>query len=161
MPKLKRLSLKMRGFCKDFVENKGNATEAALANYNCKSRKAATVYGSIYLDKPMVKNEIERLMEEKKITDGVMFDKLKEGMDANVVSSYQGEAAESDIPDHDKRFKWWDAAAKIKNLYPAQETINKNLNLDIQLETMPKEQFAELLKGLLLSVKKEKKEQDG
>jgi len=148
----------MKGFCKTFVENKGNATEAALANYNVKNRQMATVLGSIYLDKPMIKNEIERLMEEKQITDSVMIDKLKEGMEANVVASYQGEATESKIPDHDKRFKWWDAAAKIKNLYPAQETINKNLNLDVQLETMPKEQFVDLLKGLLLSAKKEKQD---
>ena len=158
MPKLKRLSTKMKGFCKTFVENKGNATEAALANYNVKNRQMATVLGSIYLDKPMIKNEIERLMEEKQITDSVMIDKLKEGMEANVVASYQGEATESNIPDYDKRFKWWDAAAKIKNLYPAQETINKNLNLDVQLETMPKEQFVDLLKGLLLSAKKEKQD---
>ena len=155
MPRLKRLSLKQRGFCKTFVENKGNATEAALANYDCSNRKMATVLGSLNLDKPMIKNEIERLMEDKEITDSVMMDKLKEGLNANVVASFQGEATESDIPDHDKRFKWWDAAAKIKNLYPATETINKNLNLDVQLESMPKEELAELLKGLLISAKKE------
>ena len=155
MPRLKRLSLKQRGFCKTFVENKGNATEAALANYDCSNRKMATVLGSLNLDKPMIKNEIERLMEDKQITDSVMMDKLKEGLNANVVASFQGEATESNIPDHDKRFKWWDAAAKIKNLYPATETINKNLNLDVQLESMPKEELAELLKGLLISAKKE------
>jgi len=155
LPRLKRLSLKQRGFCKTFVENKGNATEAALANYDCSNRKMATVLGSLNLDKPMIKNEIERLMEDKQITDSVMMDKLKEGLNANVVASFQGEATESNIPDHDKRFKWWDAAAKIKNLYPATETINKNLNLDVQLESMPKEELAELLKGLLISAKKE------
>jgi phage terminase small subunit len=155
MPRLKRLSLKQRGFCKTFVENKGNATEAALAHYNVKNRHMATVVGSLNLDKPMIKNEIERLMEDKLITDGVMMDKLKEGMDANVVSSFQGEANESDIPDHDKRFKWWDAAAKIKGLYPPAETLNKNLNLDVQLESMPKEEFAKLLKAMLLETKKQ------
>ncbi len=130
---------------------------AALANYNCKNNQVATVLGSINLDKPMIKNEIERLMEEKNITDGVMFDKLKEGMEANVVASFQGEANETDIPDHDKRFKWWDAAAKIKNLYPAQETISRNFNLDVQLEAMPREEFMGLLKSLLLSAKSEDK----
>jgi len=157
MPKLKRLSLKMRGFCKTFVENKGNATQAALANYNCKNKQMATVLGSTNLDKPMVKNEIERLLEEKEITDDLMMGKLKEGMNANVVSQFQGEATESDIPDHDKRFKWWESAAKMKNYFPAQETINKNFNLDVQLENMPKEEFMGLLKGLLFSLKKEDK----
>ena len=157
MPRLKRLSFKQKGFCKTFVENKGNATDAAEKNYNVKNRKMATVLGSLNLDKPMIQNEIERLMEEKEITDGLLFDKLKEGMEAKVVSSYQGESTESEIPDYDKRFKWWDAAAKIKNLYPAQETINKNFNLDVQLENMPKEQFVDLLKGLLLLAKKGEK----
>lgn len=155
MPYLRKLSLKQRGFCKSFVENKGNATEAALANYNCKNRNMANVLGSVNLDKPMIKNEIERLMESKEITDSVMMDKLKEGLNANVVATFQGDATETEIPDHDKRFKWWDAAAKIKNLYPATETINKNLNLDLQLESMPKEELAAMLKGLLVSTKKE------
>ena len=158
MPRLKRLSVKGKGFCKTFVENKGNATEAALENYNCKNRHMATVLGSLNLDKPMIQNEIERLMEEKNITDNVMMDKLKEGLDAKVVSQYQGEANETDIPDQDKRFKWWDAAAKIKGLYPAQETINKNLNLDLQIEAMSKVELADLLRGLLSSIKKEEKQ---
>ncbi len=158
MPRLKRLSQKQKGFCKTFIENRGNATEAALANYNCSNRKMATVLGSLNLDKPMIQNEIERLMEEKNITDDLMMGKLKEGMDANVVSQFRGEANETEIADYDKRFKWWEAAAKIKNYFPAQETINKNFNVDLQLETMPKEKFADLLKGLLASTKNQLKE---
>tara|TARA_R100000750_G_scaffold45244_2_gene30375 strand:+ start:631 stop:1140 length:510 start_codon:yes stop_codon:yes gene_type:complete len=154
MPKLKRLSLKQKGFAKDFVENKGNASKAAKSNYNVSSDNMAAVIGSKNLDNPMVQSEIEKLMEEKNIDGNLMMDKLKEGMDANVVANFQGESFQSGIPDHDKRFKWWDAAAKMMKLYPATETLNKNINIDVQLENLPKKEFTDLLKGLLLLQKK-------
>lgn len=160
MPRVKRITYKEKKFAERFVANQGNAKQAAMESYNCSNKNMAGVIGCLSLKKPRVVNEIERLMEEKQITDEVMFQKLKEGMDATVVTQHQGEASETEIPDQDKRFKWWDAAAKIKKLYPAQETINKNLNLDVQLETMPKEEFANLLKGLLTSVKQEVKQEE-
>lgn len=159
MPRLKRLSQKQKGFCKSYVETNGNNIESALQNYNCGSRNMASVIAVKNLDRKPIQEEIERLMEAKEVTNDLMIDKLKEGMEANVVATFQGDATESDIPDHDKRFKWWDAAAKIKGLYPAQETINKNLNLDVQLETMSKEELSKLLKGLLTSLKKEQVEE--
>ena len=160
MPKLTRLSIKQRNFAKTFVETQGNATESAMQNYNCKNRRSASLVGCINLKNPMVAQEIERLLEGKNITDDFMFQRLKEGMEAKVVSSYQGEAVQSDLPDHNAAYKWWEAGAKMKNYFPAQETINKNLNIDFQLETMPREELTDLLKGLLLSVKKEEKKDD-
>lgn len=154
----KRLSLKQKEFAKKYVENKGNSTQAVLDSYNVSNKNMASVIGSRNLTIQPIQNEIERIMEEKNLTGDLMMDKLKEGMDANVVATFQGEAVESEIPDHDKRFKWWDAAAKIKGLYPATETINKNLNLDVQLENMSKKDFADLLKGLLVSEKKKNKQ---
>jgi phage terminase small subunit len=155
MNKTKRLSLKQKNFAKEFVET-GNATEAAMRAYPCKTRQSAGVVGFDALRKPAVAQEVERLLDKKEITDDFMLQRLKEGMDAKVVSSYQGEATQSEIPDHNAAFKWWEAGAKMKGFFPPEETINKNLNIDVQLENMPKEQFRDLLKGLLLSLKEVK-----
>lgn len=163
MPKLLRLSIKQRNFAKTFIETQGNATESAMQNYNCKNRRMAGVVGCWNLKNPMVAREIERLLEAKNITDDFMFQRLKEGMEAKVVSNYQGESFQSDIPDHNAAYKWWEAGAKIKRYFPATEIDNRNLNIDLQLETMPKEELTDLLKGLLLSAKKEtenKKEEE-
>lgn len=149
----KRITFKEKGFAKSYVENRGNGTKAALENYNCGSRNMAAVLGVVNLKKQRVLNEIERIMEEKEITDETMIGKLKEGMDANVVSQYQGQATLTEVPDHNTRFKFWEAGAKIKNLFPPTETLNKNFNLDLQLELMPKAEIIDLLKGLLFSLK--------
>ncbi len=157
MPVLTKISPKQKLFAKYFVETR-NATESAMQSYNCKNRNSGAIVGWSNLRNPMVTREIEKLLEEKNITDDFMFQRLREGINAKVVSSYQGEATQSDLPDHNAAYKWWEAGAKMKNYFPAQETINKNLNIDLQLETMPKEEFVALLKGLLLSFKTEKKD---
>ncbi len=156
---VKRITFKEKKFAENYVKNQGNGVRSAMESYNCGSKNMAGVIASRNLEKKRVLNEIERLMDEKKITDETMIEKLKEGMEATVVAQYQGGASDTKIPDHNIRFKWWEAGAKIKNLFPPTETLNKNLNLDLQLETMPKEELKDLLKGLLLSLKKEKTEE--
>lgn len=156
MPKLKKLSFKQKLFVQKFIETK-NATEAAWQTYNCKNRNMARLLGHQNLNNPQVLRELEAEMEKKNITDDFLLERLKEGMDAKVVSQYQGEVKETDIPDHSAAYKWWEAAAKMKKFFPAEETINKNLNIDLQLETMPRQEFVDLLKTLLSSIKAEDK----
>ncbi len=158
MPKLRNLSIKQKLFAKNFVETK-NLADAALAGYNCKNRNSARITGFYTLKNPMVQKEVERLLEEKNISDDFMFQRLQEGIGAKVVASYQGTATETKIPDHNAAYKWWEAAAKIKDYFPAEKVDQRNLNIDLQLETMPKEEFTDLLRGLLLSLKSGKEKE--
>lgn len=155
----KRLSLKQRNFCQGYVETQGNATQSALRSYNCKDKNSAGVIGSVLLNKPLIQQEIETLLEKVNMTDDFMFQRLREGTEAKVVASYQGEATETAIPDHNAAYKWWEAAAKIKRYFPAEQIESKNFNIDLQLEAMSKQELTDLLKGLLFSLKKERAEE--
>lgn len=53
----RKLSLRQKGFVKDFIETK-NATVAAEKNYNVKNRRTAEVIGSENLSKPEIQNAI-------------------------------------------------------------------------------------------------------
>jgi hypothetical protein len=149
----KKLSLKQKKWAQEFVVNNGNATQAAVAAYpDSKSRGMAAVLGFKNAHNPEVIQEVEKLMEEQNITDAYMMRRLKEGLDANVVASHKGEVVLTKIPDLMARFKYWEAGAKIKNYFPAQQTESRNLNIDVQLENMPKAEFVQMLKEYLKEV---------
>jgi len=154
MENKRKLTFKQKGFVMDFVKTKGNATEAAVRNYNVKSRDVAKVTGCLNLKKPLVIREIERVMEEKNITDELMMDKLKEGLEAKVVSAYKGGSKQTDIPDMNIRHKYLDTSLKVKNLYPAQQIETKNINIDVQLEGKSSQEIKSLLKELLKEYEK-------
>jgi phage terminase small subunit len=146
----KKLSLKEKGFCKDFIETK-NGTEAAFKNYNVKSRANAGGISAHNLAKPRILNEIDRLMEEQQITEPFLMKTLKEGLKATVVSNFKGDVEETEIPDHDTRHKFFQDAAKMKGWMKEQVDI-RSMNIDIELEDMSKEELSNLLKGLLKNI---------
>lgn len=143
----KKLSLKEKGFAKDFIKTK-NATEAAVLNYNVKNRKSAALVGCKNLKKPRILREIDRLMEDQKITDPFLMTTLKEGLKANFIASYKGEAELTGIADHNIRHKFLQDALKMKGFLREQVDV-RSLNIDVELENMPKEEITKLLKGLL------------
>ena len=147
------LTLKEKAIAKEYVhgEKPGNGTEAALKTYNVKNRKSAKSVGNIILNKPHVRREVERLLEEHDLTDDFAMQTLKEGLKATHVANYKGEAIQTDIPDHAVRHKYFQDLAKFKELYPADKLETKNINIDIQLEGMTKEEIKELLKETLKS----------
>jgi hypothetical protein len=119
----------------------------------------ASVIASKNLDNPMVVREIDKLMEEGEITDKLLMGKLKEGLDAYATASFEGEVIESGVPDHFIRHKFLQDALKMKGFLKDNVDV-RSFNIDLELESMPKEDLAKLLKGLLVSVKQNKVEQE-
>lgn len=151
----KKLSLQRKNFSKDYVETNGSATEAALRNYKVKNRHSAAQIGYNNLKNPLVIREIESIMESKDITGDFLVEKLKEGLDSTYLSSYKGEVSQTDFPDQYARFKFLDMALKLKNAYPPLQVDQRNLNIDIEIEKMTKEDLSKLLQGLLKEIKDE------
>lgn len=153
----KKLSFKQKGFAQSFVTGNepGNATQAALENYNVKDRRMASVIGCRNLQKPEVQSEIEKIMEDHKVTDKALMEELKEGLNAKVVTKYEGQAEETKIPDHNIRHKYWQDAAKIKGWLKERFDV-RSFNIDAQLESLTDEDFADLLKSFLISLKNAK-----
>ena len=55
MPKINRISEKMKSFCREYLSNGGNATQAYLTAYNTKNAQTAAIEGSKLLKNDMVK----------------------------------------------------------------------------------------------------------
>ena len=153
---MKKLTVKEKAIAREYVLGKkpGNATEAAFNTYNVKDRTVAKTVGSIIINKPHVQREIELLLETHNLTDDFAMTKLKEGLDANYVANYKGEAYETDIPDQTVRHKYLQDLLKIKEMYPAERSENLNVNVDLQLESMSKDQIKKLLKEELKNYEK-------
>ena len=142
------LTPKKKKFAKEFVKS-DNQTEAAFNSYNVSSRGMAALIGHRLAKDPLVIKEVDRIMEEQDITDEMAMQRLKEGMNAKLVHSYKDEIKQTNLPDTSNRHKYLDTFLKLKNMYPAQQIENKNLNIDVELEGMSSEDFTKLLKDIL------------
>jgi len=61
-------TFKQKAFAEEYVRNKGNGTKAALKAYNPKSESVANAIASENLHKPMVRQEINRVLREQGVT---------------------------------------------------------------------------------------------
>ena len=59
----KKLTYKQAAFCREYVSNKGNATQAYLAAYDTTNTDTANTEGWQLLQLPQVKAEIDRLVK--------------------------------------------------------------------------------------------------
>jgi len=151
MNKINRCTTKQKNFVRELILGKdpGNATQAAYDTYNVKTRVNAGKLANANLKKPSIKREIELVMEQYKITDDFLIKKMKNGMNAKVITNYKGEAEETDIPDYAIQHRYWQDAAKMKDMFPVEKYESRNYNVDLMLETMSKKEIAQLLKDQL------------
>ena len=144
MPRLKRPSLKQRKFAIDYVKT-GNATDAALANYNTTNRKTAQRIGSQNLDKP----EVQTLLEEALKKSNITFDRVLEGF--NDMAEREPDKISSDTV-----LKANIERAKLLKMYPERvqkyesRSISLNLNSKdykdlIELNRVKQSEIAEII----------------
>ena len=156
MPRKKGvLTLKQKIFAQKYIEKK-SPMEAALESFNCKDKRSAAVVGLVTLRYPQVQREIERIMEAKDLTDEILMEKLKEGLEAKHVSDYKGEATQTGIPDLKTRHKYLETAVDIKGLKAPTQIESKSLNIDLELESLPLENILKLIREQLKLLKASK-----
>lgn len=117
MPKGDELTLKQRKWIKIYLEC-GNATEAAMKVYSCKSREYAAQIGYENLRKL----DYTEFLEEAGITDDLLQKKVIEGLEANrtISAKIVGKTADNqtddfiDVPDFMARHKYLETALKLK-----------------------------------------------
>ena len=111
------MTLKQRKWLKLYLEL-GNATEAAMQVYDCKERETAAVIGHENLRKL----NYEEFLEEAGITDKLLQDKIKEGLESNrvisaIANGKQANGATTDfidVPDMAVRHKYLETSLKLK-----------------------------------------------
>lgn len=64
MTKLKRPSYKQKAFAKAYIKNGGNATDAAIETLDVTTHDSAKHSGMAMLDRPMVQEEIHKLLDK-------------------------------------------------------------------------------------------------
>jgi hypothetical protein len=124
----KRLTLKQRQWLKEYIENGGNATQAANKVYDCKNLESAAQIGWENLRKL----DIAHLMEESGLTDVLLNLKLAEGLNSSKqigarkivqgartgheikVDSTTEEDDFIEVPDMAVRHKYLETALKLK-----------------------------------------------
>lgn len=99
------LTLKQRKWIKEYIET-GNATEAAMRVYDCKTRESAHTIGSENLSKLAISD----LMEEMQLTDVALVNMGIEGATKPVKQSITGEV----FPDYNTRRGYWETLLKLK-----------------------------------------------
>lgn len=114
------LTIKQRKWMKLYLDC-GNATEAAMKVYDCKNRDVARSIGS----ENLAKLDYADFLEEAGITDILLKNKIKEGLDSTKTISAkiivaEGKEADSqtddfiDVPDFTARHKYLETVLKLK-----------------------------------------------
>jgi len=117
MPKGEKKTLKQRKWLGLYLET-GNATEAAMQVYNCKSRNSAKTIGW----ENITKLDFADFLEESGITDKLLQQKIMEGLDStrtvSAINTARNAKADStdfvDVPDFLARHKYLETALKLK-----------------------------------------------
>ena len=78
----------------------------------------------------------------------MLFSRLRAGLNAVKIAEYKGELVETNIPDHNIRHKFLDTILKLKDMYPSAKIESRNINIDMELEKMSKEELGALMKKL-------------
>lgn len=132
---MRRPSLKQKMFARKYVEKMGNATAAALEVYEVGNKHNATNIGNANLNKPVVQEEIKKIMLKKGIDLDWASDNLKDSIDKNLSEGKPSQAVGADLLKF--VFKLHDVIPGAKNLnlsYTKKEIV---ANKDV--ETLTKE----------------------
>jgi len=105
---MRKPTLKQRRFIKAYVQNGGNATQAALEAYDT-TYDTARVIGCENLTKPYIRQEIDRLMEVVELSTKDSLRAIKDALNATDKNNY---------PDHRMRLKAVGMFFKLKGAYP-------------------------------------------
>lgn len=137
-PKKKRLTKKQKGFVKDYIKT-GNATEAAIKNYDTDNRKVAQNIGSDNLSKPII---VKTLVEM--LPDDLLSEKHLELLNKrDVVKVFNPASGEFDMtlidqPETQAVSKALDMAYKLKGSYAPDkhENLTNILQINIDAKTL-------------------------
>ena len=111
--KAKKLTPKQRRFLKAYVENGGNASQAARDTLDC-SEENASVSGSLMLGR--LRAPITELMDAAGLTDAKLISLMANGLEADKsIVVGQGKAARLEVaPDHPTRKFMVELSMKVK-----------------------------------------------
>ncbi len=133
---MRKPTLKQRHFIKAYVQNGGNATQAALEAYDT-TYDTARVIGCENLTKPNIKRVIDRLMEVVELSTKDSLRAIKDALGATDKSNY---------PDHRMRLEAVVLALKLKGVYPRDRQTHQHQPQQHVHQTKPVDVIMKALK---------------
>jgi len=129
------MTIKQAKFFKLYIKL-GNATQAAMAVYDCKDENSAHSVGSENLRKLAIDASIQAWCERLGATDRQLVSNLIDGTKANKVVSARVTDKDAgvdtddfiDVPDWTNRLKANEILLKIKNRFPKENNIAVQIN---------------------------------
>ena len=113
----RRLTVSQRIFVEKYIET-GSLTEAALIAYkDVKDRHIASVIGSQNITKPSILLHLHNYDERLDLPDYVLFEKLKEALDAVKYIRNPVTKEQVAVPDHNSQLKALEFIFKLKNYF--------------------------------------------
>ena len=136
-PQARRLTLKQRGFVKEYISNGGNGTQAALQIYNTDDPNEAKVIASQNLTKLNISERIEQSL-------------LKNGLTTDQITGNLGHYANklAENVSADASIKANIELLKIMGAYPGSKHTNLNLSLKGDINKMSYSEAKDTLKKL-------------
>lgn len=163
MAEEKQLNIKQQLFIKEYIANGGNGAAAWMKVYKVKDKAVASAAAARMLANVNIQEIRQRMMEHHGLTDGKIFNKVIEQMDAmkpiscNVyikkdhpTSQADGEMAPAngctkdfvDVPDNQAQLKAVEIAAKLKGMFnrmdDEEQTIPVKLTFKVPDNWRPK-----------------------
>ena len=135
---MRKPTLKQRRFILAYIDNGGNATQAALAAYDT-TYATARVIGCENLTKPNIKRVIDSLMEVVELSTKDSLRAIKDALNAMDRTNH---------PDHRMRLNAAVLALKLKGAYPRnrqthqhppQQHVHHRKPLDVIMESLKNE----------------------
>ncbi len=133
---MRKPTLKQRRFIKAYVQNGGNATQAAWVAYDTEDYYTAKSIGCENLTKPYIRQEIDRLMEAVELSTKDILRAIGDALSAT---------DKNDRPDHRMRLNAAVLALKLKGAYPQkrqshqhqpQQDAHQTKPLDVIMKTL-------------------------
>jgi len=106
---MRKPTLKQRHFIKAYVQNGGNATQAAWVAYDTEDYDTAKSIGCENLTKPYIRQEIDRLTEAVELSTKDTLRAIGDALRAT---------DKNDYPDHRMRLKAAVMLLKLRGAYP-------------------------------------------
>ena len=135
--KARRLTLKQTKFIKEYINNGGNGTQAALQTYDTEDPDTAHAISTENLQKPSIQQVVEEALRKNGLTPDTITDNLKH----YAASRAEKVSADASIKANIELLKLWGA-------YPGSKHTQLNVNLKGDLAKMKYQEAKEALNKL-------------
>ena len=133
---------------KKYIDSGFNMKKAIIELHPGIKEKTAEVRGTRMLRNVKFRQELSTILEG--IDEETLNLRLRELLNAKVITEYKGKARLTDLPNYSERRKALNIIFELLDLYPAKKIDERSVSMNIyaQLEQMNKEEVMELVKEM-------------